>query len=89
LARLAQPFSVKVPLIYGQGNFGSEEMPPAHMRYTEAKLSPLGYALTSKLDKNIVPMSPNYDGTEIEPEFLFAPVPLLLNTGALGIGVGI
>ena len=88
LARLAQPFSVKIPLVYGQGNFGSEEMPPAHMRYTEVKLSKLGYALTEKLKKPIVPMHPNYDGTETEPDFLFAPVPLLLNTGALGIGVG-
>jgi DNA gyrase subunit A len=62
---------------------------PAAARYTEAKLSQLGYAVTEKLGSNIVPMVPNYDGTEMEPEFLFAPVPLLLNTGALGIGVGI
>ena len=88
LVRLAQPFSVKVPLIYGQGNFGTEELGPAASRYTEAKLSDLGFALTAKLNKKIVPMHPNYDGTEEEPEFLFAPVPLLLNTGALGIGVG-
>ena len=89
LVRLAQPFAVKIPLIFGQGNFGSEEMPAAAERYTEVKLSDLGFALTSKLNKDIVPMFPNYDGTEIEPGFLFSPVPLLLNTGALGIGVGI
>ena len=63
-------------------------MGAAASRYTEVKLSKMGAALTQKLNENIVPMVPNYDGTEQEPEFLYAPVPLLLNTGAFGIGVG-
>lgn len=88
MARMAQPFSLRVPLVYGEGNFGSEEMPPAAQRYTEVKLSKLGEAVTQKLNKGIVPMIPNYDGTETEPSYLYAPVPVLLNTGVLGIGVG-
>ena len=88
MARMAQPFSLRVPLLFGQGNFGSEEMPPAAQRYTEVKLTKLGDAMTQKLNKGIVPMVPSYDGTEIEPSYLYAPVPVLLNTGVLGIGVG-
>ena len=89
LVRMAQPFSMNVPLVFGQGNFGSEEMPAAAARYTEVKLSKFGEAMTQKLNKGIVPMIANYDGTEEEPEVLYAPVPILLNTGVLGIGVGI
>lgn len=88
MVRMAQPFSLRVPLVYGQGNYGSEEMPPAAARYVEAKLSKLGDAMVQKLNRGIVPMVPNYDGTEVEPKYLYAPVPILLNTGALGIGVG-
>jgi len=89
LVRMTQPFLLRVPLIFGQGNFGSEEMPPAAERYTEAKLSRMGEAMTQKLKKGIVPMVPNYDGTDQEPSFLYAPVPILLNMSVLGIGVGL
>lgn len=88
IARAAQPFSLLVPVITGMGNFGSLEMGPAAMRYTEAKISPLGYSLVEGLKDKIVPMVPNYDGTTEEPSFLPVPFPYLLVNGTSGIGVG-
>jgi DNA gyrase subunit A len=88
LVRLTQEFSVKEPLIIGQGNFGSLELPPAASRYTEAKLSKLGESMTSKIKTGIVDMVKNFDGTEVEPAILPAPIPLLLINGVQGIGVG-
>ncbi len=88
VVRAAQDFSLLVPVITGMGNFGSLDMGPAAMRYTEAKISPLGYSLVEGLKDKIVPMVPNYDGTAEEPSFLPVPFPYLLVNGTSGIGVG-
>lgn len=88
VVRSAQDFSLLLPIIEGMGNFGSIDMPPAAMRYTEAKISPAGWALVEGLEDKIVPMAPNYDGTTEEPVFLPAPFPYLLLNGTSGIGVG-
>lgn len=88
VVRSAQDFSLLLPIIEGMGNFGSLDMPPAAARYTEAKISPLGWALVEGLSDKIVPMIPNYDGTTEEPVFLPVPFPYLLVNGTSGIGVG-
>ena len=89
LVRMAQPFSMRYPLIEGQGNFGSiDRDPPAAMRYTEARLTKLAEEMLQDLDKETVPMVPNFDGTMLEPEVLPARVPNLLINGAAGIAVG-
>src|SRR5213082_3916855 len=76
LVRLAQPWSLRYPLIFGQGNFGSvDDDPPAADRYTEAKLEPIAMAMLADLDKDTVDMQPNYDGNEQEPTVLPAMVP--------------
>ena len=68
LVRMAQPFSLRYPLIDGQGNFGSVDGdPPAAMRYTEARMSPIAAELLADIEKDTVNMAPNYDGTETEP----------------------
>src|SRR6202045_4933944 len=68
LVRMAQPFSLRYPLVDGQGNFGSVDGdPPAAMRYTEARLSRIGASLPENIEKDTVDMGPNYDGTEEEP----------------------
>ncbi len=89
LVRLAQTWSLRYPLIFGQGNFGSVDGdPPAADRYTEAKLAPVSTALLEDLDKETVDFHPNYDGSEIEPDVLPARIPNLLVNGSDGIAVG-
>jgi DNA gyrase subunit A len=89
LVRMAQPFSLRYPLIDGQGNFGSVDGdPPAAMRYTEARLSPITAELMADIEKQTVDMGPNYDGSEEEPSVLPARLPNLLLNGATGIAVG-
>src|SRR3979490_1802657 len=76
LVRLAQPFSMRYPLVEGQGNFGSVDGdPPAADRYTEARLSRVATALLEDLDKETVDFKPNYDDSETEPEVLPTRVP--------------
>jgi DNA gyrase subunit A len=89
LVRMAQPFSLRYPLIDGQGNFGSVDGdPPAAMRYTEARLSAITNELMADIEKQTVDMVPNYDGSEEEPAVLPARLPNLLINGATGIAVG-
>ena len=89
LARMTQDWSMRVPLIDGQGNFGSMDPDsPAAMRYTEARLAKVANALLDDLDKDTVNFQPNYDGSESEPQVLPARFPNLLVNGAGGIAVG-
>jgi DNA gyrase subunit A len=89
LARMAQDWSMRVPLIDGQGNFGSMDPdPPASMRYTEARLAKAADLLLADIDENTVDLVPNYDGSEHEPAVLPARFPNLLVNGAGGIAVG-
>ncbi len=89
LVRLAQPFSMRYPLVLGQGNFGSiDGDPPAAMRYTEARLSAIGEYLLEDIKKNTVDFDPTYDGEENEPKVLPAGLPVLLMNGTEGIAVG-
>ncbi len=89
LVRMAQPFSLRYPLIEGQGNFGSVDGdPPAAMRYTEARLSAISGELMADIEKQTVDMEPNYDNSEEQPSVLPARVPNLLINGASGIAVG-
>ncbi len=89
LARMTQNWSLRVPLIDGQGNFGSMDPdPPASMRYTEARLAKVANALLDDLDKDTVDFTPNYDGSRQEPQVLPARFPNLLVNGAGGIAVG-
>ena len=89
LVRLVQDFSMSVPLISGQGNFGSiDGDPPAAMRYTETKLGRISQYLTEDLEKNTVNFRSNYDETEKEPEVLPSQYPNILVNGAGGIAVG-
>ena len=89
LVRMAQPFSMRYPLVDGQGNFGSVDGdPPAAMRYTEARLSWIATALLQDIDKETVDFKPNYDESEFEPEVLPTRVPNLLINGSSGIAVG-
>src|SRR3984893_6053620 len=89
LVRLAQPFNMRYPLVDGQGNFGSVDGdPPAAMRYTEARLTPLAMEMLADLEMDTVDMVPNYDGTREEPFTLPGRFPNLLCNGASGIAVG-
>ncbi|MEI8067736.1 MAG: DNA gyrase subunit A [Candidatus Shapirobacteria bacterium] len=89
LVRMAQDFSLRYPLVKGQGNFGSiDGDPPAAMRYTEVKMSKLTPEMVSDIEKETVDMMDNYDGTTKEPTVLPARVPNLLLNGADGIAVG-
>jgi DNA gyrase subunit A len=89
LARMTQPWSMRVPLIDGQGNFGSMDPdPPASMRYTEARLARVANSLLDDLDKDTVDFTENYDGSRKEPTVLPARYPNLLVNGAGGIAVG-
>jgi DNA gyrase subunit A len=89
LVRMAQNFSMRYPLIDGQGNFGSVDGdPPAAMRYTEARLSRIAAALLEDIDKETVDFKPNYDESETEPEVLPTRIPNLLVNGSSGIAVG-
>lgn len=88
LVRLAQPFTMRVPLVDGHGNFGSLDDGPAAMRYTEARLAEPSMDLTAGLDEDVVDFVANYDGREREPVVLPAAFPNLLVNGASGIAVG-
>src|SRR3990170_643722 len=89
MARMAQDFTLRSALVEGQGNFGSVDGdPPAAMRYTEARLSPLAMELLSDLDKDTVDLVANFDGSLQEPTVLPARFPNLLANGAAGIAVG-
>ena len=89
LVRLAQDWSMRYPLIFGQGNFGSiDGDPPAADRYTEAKLAEVSTPLLEDLDKETVDFHPNYDGNEIEPDVLPTRIPNLIINGSDGIAVG-
>lgn len=89
LVRMAQDFSLRLPLIDGQGNFGSiDDDPPAAMRYTESRLQKVTHTMLSDLDKDTVDFMPNYDGSEKEPKVMPARFPNLLVNGSGGIAVG-
>src|SRR5690606_9514318 len=89
LVRLAQEFSMRYPLVEGQGNFGSiDGDSAAAMRYTEVRMQKLAQELLTDLDKETVDWQPNYDGKELEPQVLPTKVPNLLLNGAVGIAVG-
>ncbi|MDE2021590.1 MAG: DNA gyrase subunit A [Patescibacteria group bacterium] len=89
MAKMAQEFSYRYPLVVGQGNFGSVDGDsPAAMRYTEAKMSRVAEALLGDLEKDTVAWNPNYDATREEPNVLPAALPNLLLNGTLGIAVG-
>ncbi|MEG3631566.1 DNA gyrase/topoisomerase IV subunit A [Streptomyces poriticola] len=90
LVRMAQPFSMRVPLVDGHGNFGSlgNDDPPAAMRYTECRMAEATGLMTESIDEDTVDFAPNYDGQEQEPVALPAAFPNLLVNGASGIAVG-
>ncbi|WP_322507252.1 DNA gyrase subunit A, partial [Anaerolinea sp.] len=89
MARLAQDFTMRYPLVDGQGNFGSiDGDPPAAMRYTEARLTRFAVDLLAQIDRNTVDFADNFDGTLREPTVLPAAIPNLLVNGANGIAVG-
>lgn len=88
LVRMAQPFSLRVPLIDGHGNFGSLDDGPAAARYTEVKLSLASVLMNDGLDEDVVNFKPNYDAQLLEPEVLPAAFPNLLVNGSSGIAVG-
>ncbi|MEV0384050.1 DNA topoisomerase IV subunit A [Nonomuraea sp. NPDC050643] len=88
LVRLAQPFSMRLPLVDGHGNFGSPDDMPAAMRYTEARLAPAAMLMVESLDEDTVNFKPNYDGQETEPTVMPSAFPNLLVNGTSGIAVG-
>lgn len=89
LARMAQDFSFRYPMVFGQGNFGSiDGDPPGAMRYTEARMSRLAIEMMEDIDKQTVDFMPNYDESMDEPTVLPGKFPNLLCNGSLGIGVG-
>ncbi len=88
LVRIAQPWSMRLPLIDGHGNFGSLDDGPAAMRYTECRMASAAVAMTDGLDEDTVDFKPNYDGKDVEPTVLPAAFPNLLVNGAAGIAVG-
>ncbi|MFA6753672.1 MAG: DNA gyrase subunit A [Candidatus Paceibacterota bacterium] len=89
LVRMAQDFSLRYPLIQGQGNFGSiDNDPAAAPRYTECKMSKIGEEMLSGIEKGTVDFTENYDGTRKEPAVLPSPLPQLILNGSMGIAVG-
>ena len=89
MVRMAQDFSLRYPLVHGQGNFGSMDGDsPAAMRYTEAKLSKLSNEMLQDIEKDTVKMVPNFDNSTKEPTTLPAKLPNLLINGSTGIAVG-
>ncbi|MEO6412811.1 MAG: DNA topoisomerase IV subunit A [Pedococcus sp.] len=88
LVRMAQPFTMRLPLVDGHGNFGSLDDGPAASRYTEARLAPAAILMTTGLDEETVDFIPNYDDQLLQPEVLPAAFPNLLVNGASGIAVG-
>jgi len=90
LVRMAQPFTMRYPLIDGQGNFGSiDGDPPAALRYTEARLTPIAVEMLEDIEKDTVDWSPNFDGTVLEPKVLPSKFPNLICNGTSGIAVGL
>src|SRR3954447_17080376 len=90
LVRMAQPWSMRLPLVDGHGNFGSlgNDDPPAAYRYTECRLTDAAMLMTTSMDEDVVDLRPNYDDRELEPEVLPSAFPNLLVNGAAGIAVG-
>ena len=88
LVRMAQSFTLRLPLVDGHGNFGSLDDGPAAMRYTECRLAPAAVAMTAGIDEDVIDLVSNYDGREMEPVVLPAAFPALLVNGAAGIAVG-
>ncbi|HVD24020.1 MAG TPA: DNA topoisomerase (ATP-hydrolyzing), partial [Lapillicoccus sp.] len=88
LVRMAQPFTMRLPLVDGHGNFGSLDDGPAAARYTEARMAPAALLMVQSLDEDTVDFIPNYDDTATQPEVLPAAFPNLLVNGASGIAVG-
>lgn len=88
LVRMAQPWSMRLPMIDGHGNFGSPDDPPAAMRYTECRMAPAAVAMTDSIDEDTVDFKPNYDGRELEPSVLPSAIPNLIVNGSTGIAVG-
>lgn len=89
LVRMAQPFSLRYPLVDGQGNFGSiDGDPPAAHRYTEARMAKIAHSLLTDIEKETVNFVPNYDGSHLEPTVLPTRLPHLLVNGSSGIAVG-
>ncbi len=88
LARMAQPWSLRLPLIDPHGNFGSPDDGPAAYRYTECRLASSAMTMTAGLDEDVVDFVPNYDGQQTQPEVLPSGIPNLLVNGASGIAVG-
>jgi DNA gyrase subunit A len=89
LVRMAQPFSLRYPLVDGQGNYGSvDDDPPAAMRYTECRLTAIAEDLNADIDKDTVDFKPTYDDSNLEPEVLPTRIPNLLINGSNGIAVG-
>src|SRR5947208_16021671 len=90
MVRMSQDFSMRLPLVDGQGNFGSVDGdPPAAYRYTEARLSRPALEVLGDIEKDTVDYQPNYDGTEQEPLVLLAKFPNLLVNGVGGIAIGL
>src|SRR3989304_990661 len=89
MVRMAQDFSLRYPLVFGQGNFGSiDNDPPAAQRYTEAKLAPISSELLQDIEKETVKFLPNFDNSLKEPDLLPGKLPALMLNGASGIAVG-
>src|SRR5579884_2857844 len=89
LVRMAQEFNMRYPLVDGQGNFGSvDNDPPAAMRYTEARLTPIAMEMLADIDQDTVDWQPNYENTRMEPRLLPARFPNLICNGSAGIAVG-
>ncbi|MBM7825500.1 DNA gyrase subunit A [Arcanobacterium pluranimalium] len=88
MVRLAQPFTLRLPMVDGHGNFGSLDDGPAAPRYTEVRMADAALAMTASLHEDVVDMVPNYDNTLMQPEVLPAAIPNLLVNGSSGIAVG-
>ncbi len=88
LVRMAQPWSMRVPMVDGHGNFGSPDDSPAAMRYTECRMAPAAVAMTASIDEDTVDFKPNYDSREVEPTVLPSAIPNLIVNGTTGIAVG-
>ena len=88
LVRMAQPFSLRLPLVDGHGNFGSLDDGPAAMRYTECRMATSATLMTASLDEDVVDFNPNYDGRETEPTVLPAAIPAAPLTRRLGNAAG-
>lgn len=88
MVRLAQNFTLRLPMVDGHGNFGSLDDGPAAPRYTEVRMTPAALAMTASLNEDVVEMVPNYDNTLLQPEVLPAAIPNLLVNGSSGIAVG-